>query len=184
MENIFSISDKSYFELKKLFKEISFAKDEIFVKVGQRNNSEYFVSEGYCRSFLFDTEGNDITLSFYKSNSVLSPHITRTKNDQSLVNLQALTNLKITEFDSKKFLQLMIENIEIRNFGNSILLQELIRKTEKEISLVSLPARERLIRFRSEFSMLENLIPHPVIASYLGITNVSLSRLRKETMRS
>ena len=52
MKNILPLSDSSFSELEKLFKEISFEKDEVFVKVGQRNNSEYIIVEGYCRSFL------------------------------------------------------------------------------------------------------------------------------------
>ena len=73
MKNILPLSDSSFSELEKLFKEISFEKDEVFVKVGQRNNSEYIIVEGYCRSFLLNPEGEEITLSFYKTNSVLSP---------------------------------------------------------------------------------------------------------------
>ena len=96
------------------------------------------------------------------------------------MNFQALTDLEVIEFDATLFLNLMIENIEIRNLGNAILLNELISKTEKEMALASHTARERLIQFRNDFGILENLIPHPVIASYLGITNVSLSRLRSD----
>ncbi len=88
------------------------------------------------------------------------------------------------EFDADQFLNLMIEDIEIRNWGNAILLNELILKTEKEMALASQTAKERLIRFRNEFGILENLIAHPIIASYLGITNVSLSRLRTELAKS
>ena len=91
-----------------------------------------------------------------------------------------LTSVGLIEFDADQFLNLMIENLEIRNLGNAILLNELISKTEKEMALASLTAKERLIGFRSEFGILENLIAHPIISSYLGITNVSLSRLRNE----
>lgn len=182
-DSIYPLSDEAYQILKDLFKSETYEKDNIFIKVGQKNTSEYIVVDGYCRSFLYNPEGDDISITFYKSNSVLSPHIIRTKNDISLLNLQALTKLELIVFNSDKFLALMIENLEIRNFGNTILLNELMRKTAKEISLASLTARERLINFRSDFGALENLIPHPVIASYLGITNVSLSRLRKEILK-
>lgn len=74
----------------------------------------------------------------------------------------------------------MINNLEIRDWGNSILKEELIKKTDKEISLASYTAKERLLQFREEYAILENLIPHPIIASYLGITNISLSRLRSD----
>ncbi|HRH65530.1 MAG TPA: Crp/Fnr family transcriptional regulator [Bacteroidia bacterium] len=177
-KDVFPISEKSFSGLKALFKYRSVGKNEIFAKVGQKNNSEYILLNGFCRSFLLNPEGNEITLTFFKKNDVLSPHITRTKSEISLLNFQALTDLELVEFDAGQFLLLMIENLEIRDFGNTILKNELMRKTEKEIALASHTAMERLIKFRDEFALLENLIPHPVIASYLGITNVSLSRLR------
>lgn len=182
--DVFPISEKSFNDLSTLFKYSTKSKDEVFISRGKKNNSEYLILKGYCRSFLINPEGEDITLSFFMERSVLSPNITRTKEQISLINFQALTDLEVVEFDADKFLNLMIENLEVRNFGNTILLYELIIKTEKEISLVSLTAKERLIQFREKYSILENLIAHPMIASYLGITNVSLSRLRSEIMKA
>ena len=177
---ILPLSEVSFSKLKTIFNSVSIKKDEVFIKINQKNNSEYFIETGFARSFLVNPEGEEITLSFYKSGNALSPHITRTKLNKSLLNFQALTSVELIEFDADQFLNLMIENLEIRNLGNAILLNELISKTEKEMALASLTAKERLIGFRSEFGILENLIAHPIIASYLGITNVSLSRLRNE----
>ncbi|MBK6989781.1 MAG: Crp/Fnr family transcriptional regulator [Bacteroidetes bacterium] len=177
---ILPLSEVSFSKLKTIFNSVSIKKDEVFIKIDQKNNSEYFIETGFARSFLVNPEGEEITLSFYKSGNALSPHITRTKLNKSLLNFQALTSVELIEFDADQFLNLMIENLEIRNLGNAILLNELISKTEKEMALASLTAKERLIGFRSEFGILENLIAHPIISSYLGITNVSLSRLRNE----
>jgi hypothetical protein len=69
----------------------------------------------------------------------------------------------------------MIENKEIRDFGNSVLQQERKSKIEKENGLVAFTAKERLIEFRNKYKGLENLNPHTDIASYLGVTNISLS---------
>ena len=82
-----------------------------------------------------------------------------------------------------EFEELMINNLEIRRFGNAVLRNELTRKVDKEIGLASLTAKERLLKFREQYPMLENLIPHTDIASYLGITNISLSRLRRDLAR-
>lgn len=73
---------------------------------------------------------------------------------------------------------LMVENSEIRNWGNFIMQKDLLFKSDREIKLATLDAKNRLIEFRKTFSNLENEIPHSNIASYLGMTTVSLSRLR------
>lgn len=151
-----------------------------FIKKNKPNSKEYFVLEGVCRSYLLNPEGEDITISFFTSNSILSPHTMRTKNELSVLNFQALTDLKLAAINAKEFEKLMMHNLEIRDFGNTVLRNELAQKVDKEIGLASLTAKERLLLFREQYPMLENRIPHPYIASYLGITNVSLSRLRKK----
>jgi CRP-like cAMP-binding protein len=85
--------------------------------------------------------------------------------------------------DADAFEELMIHYVDIREFGNTVLQQELHIKVEKEIGLASLNAKERLIQFREKYHFLENLISHVDIASYLGITNISLSRFRKDLMK-
>jgi len=178
--DLMPISERSFAALKEIFHPIAYEKNDVFIRVGDKSNSEYFISSGFVRSFLLSPDGEEITISFFKKGQALSPHITRVKKGLSLLNFQALTDIELIEFDAGRFLNLMIENMEIRNLGNAILLNELILKTEKEMALASHTAKERLIQFRSEFGILENLIAHPIIASYLGITNVSLSRLRSE----
>ena len=157
-----------------------YEKGDVFIDRGKTNNKEYFVYEGVCRSFLLNPEGEEVTISYFLEGSVLSPNKTRTANKLSQLNFQALTNLTIASMDADKFEQLMINHIDIREFGNTVLQYELLTKVEKEIALASLNAKERLLLFREKYHFLENLISHADIASYLGITNISLSRLRRE----
>ncbi len=160
-----------------------YEKGDIFIDRGKKNNKEYFVYEGVCRSFLLSPEGEEITISYFLESSVLSPNKTRTANQISHLNFQALTKLTVASLNADKFEQLMIKHIDIREFGNMVLQNELLAKVEKEIGLASLNAKERLILFREKYHFLENLISHVDIASYLGITNISLSRLRKGLMK-
>jgi CRP-like cAMP-binding protein len=156
-----------------------YEKGDVFIGRGKKNNKEYFVYEGICRSFLLSPEGEEITISYFLEGSVLSPNKTRTANQISHLNFQALTKLTVASLNADKFEQLMINHIDIREFGNMLLQNELLAKVEKEIALASLNGRERLILFREKYHFLENLISHVDIASYLGITNISLSRLRR-----
>jgi len=159
-----------------------YEKGDVFIDRGKRNNKEYFVYEGICRSFLLSPESEEVTISYFLEGSVLSPNKTRTANQISHLNFQALTKLTLASLNADKFEQLMINHIDIREFGNMVLQNELLTKVEKEIGLASLNAKERLILFRKKYHFLENLISHVDIASYLGITNISLSRLRKGLM--
>ncbi len=183
INSIYPLSTNSIKEIETLLEVEDVKKGETFIRQNRRNKKEYFVLEGVCRSYLINPEGEEITISFFTSKSVLSPYTTRTKEEISILYFQALTEVKIVSIDAAKFEKLMINNLEIRNFGNTVLRNELALKVDKEIGLASLPAKERLIKFRKQFPMLENLIPNSYIASYLGITNISLSRLRKDLMK-
>jgi CRP-like cAMP-binding protein len=154
-----------------------------FIQKDKRDSKEYFLLDGICRSYLLNPEGEEITIAFYREGSVLSPYVTRTVRGVSNLNFQALTDIKLGTLDEDLFLDLMVKYIDIREFGNMVLKLELQKKVEKEIGQASLTAKERLIKFRRDYQMFENLVPHGTIATYLGITTISLSRLRKELVQ-
>lgn len=174
-----NLSLKSRNEIIDICEEIRVSGNSLIVEKGKSNNSEYFLLEGIVRSCLMNQNGEQVTLLFFEESNILSPHVTRTSNSLSLINLEAITDCTLAEIDARKFENLIEVNLEIREFANTILRNELLQKTNKEIRLISWTGKERLQQFRKDYKMLENLIPHSMIATYLGITNVSLSRLRK-----
>lgn len=180
---IYPLSTNSIKEIEQILEVKSISKGTTFIKRNKRDQNEYFLLDGICRSYLNSPEGAEITISFFTSQSILSPYSTRAKEEISVLNFQALTTVKLATINALKFEQLMITNLEIRRFANTVLRNELDRKIDKEIGLVALTAKERLLKFREQYPLLENLIPHPIIASYLGITNISLSRLRGDLAR-
>ena len=176
-----SMSSKSMGKIKDLVQYVNIEKGELLTKVGQRNNLEYFVIQGICKSFLYNLEGEEISLSFFMSNSIISPYTTRSNDGKSIINIRSLTNVEVAIINAEKFEQLMIDDLEIRHFGNTVLRNELMEKVQKEIGLASLAGKIRLQNLRAKFPNIENLIPHSDIASYLGITTISLSRLRTQS---
>ncbi len=177
---VYPISAASFAKLLTWIQYEECCKEETFIRLNKWNHKEYFLLKGVVRSYLTDSEGKDVTISFFPARSVISPHVIRSTGGKSNLNYQALTNIQLATIDATQFRSLMLENTDIRDFANKVLEKELIEKVQKEIGLTSLTAKERLIHLRQQFPLLENLVPHPYIASYLGITNTSLSRLRKE----
>lgn len=180
--NVAPVSEASLELICDLIEIEVYEKGAVFIDRGKKNNKEYFVYEGVCRSFLLSPEGEEVTISYFLEGGVLSPNKTRTANQISHLNFQALTKLTVASLNADQFEQLMINHLDIREFGNMVLQYELQAKVEKEIALASLNGREKLLLFREKHHFLENLISHADIASYLGITNISLSRLRRELL--
>lgn len=169
---------KSANQIAAISEVLELSKMDHFAKAGSASHDEYIVVEGVCRAYVLDYEGNEATLAFYSAGDVLAPNQVRTINGKSLYSIQALTTAKVMRFDSEEFASMMKTNSEIHRWAEGIYNTELKHKVEKELELITLPAKERLAKFRTKHPLLENLIPHQYIASYLGISPVSLSRLR------
>ena len=73
---------------------------------------------------------------------------------------------------------------EILKWFQKVVEVKLQRNFVEQIRFRSSTARERLHHLRREFPNLENMIPHTCIASYVGVTPVSLSRLRRDLAKS
>ncbi|RZV56229.1 MAG: Crp/Fnr family transcriptional regulator [Flavobacteriaceae bacterium] len=175
------VSSHSLDKIKRLISYVHVKKGEPVTTVGRANNLEYFLIEGICKSFLHTPDGEEVTISFFMSNSIISPSTTRNKEGRSMINIHALTDVEIATINADEFEKLMVEDLEIRNFGNTVLRNELMKKVEKEIALASLRGKERLQLLRNSYHNLENLVPHSDIASYLGMTTITLSRLRTQS---
>lgn len=79
LKTVSPISVQSFMELAHLFTDQTIAKDELFIKRDKPNSWEYILLEGICRSFVYNPEGEEITIDFFQDRAVLSPHITRTR---------------------------------------------------------------------------------------------------------
>jgi CRP-like cAMP-binding protein len=181
IHSVSPVSSISIRKIEDLVEYITIKKGEPITTTEHKNNLEYFMIEGISKSFLYNPEGEDVTISFFMSGSIISPSSTRNEEGKSIINIRALTDVQIATINATEFEKLMIEDLEIRDFGNSVLRIELMAKIQKEIALATLKGKDRLLLLRKNYPNIENLVPHSDIASYLGITTISLSRLRTQS---
>ena len=158
----------------------NFSKNDLVAKAGKTDPFEYFVLEGMLHAFSVTPDFDQVTTRIYLPSSVVTPHIVRTSETKSLQSIACLQDAVAAVIPVAEFSRLMREHEDLNAFGHKVVERELILKTQRELALLTLPAKERLIRFRKEYPNLENLIPLTVISGFLGITPVSLSRLRNE----
>ncbi|MDR2205886.1 MAG: Crp/Fnr family transcriptional regulator [Flavobacteriaceae bacterium] len=150
---------------------------------GKKNRVEYVLISGVVHRYNISEKGDVVTTGFYMSESVITPHFARTNNGKSIFSLETLTDVALAEILVTDLDNLRYTNKEFNEFGQRIIEAEFAQTIYHETIFRSFNAKERLLMLRKQFPNLENLIPHNIIASYLGITNVSLSRLRNERVR-
>ena len=142
-------------------------------------NEIAFVTKGIFRVFYFDEEGNEITKFLFDENIFLVDVESYINRQPSKDYIQAITEAEILVFKRKDF---EVFEIEIENW--KIVVSQIITKSHlKKFNLISPMLHEtatvRYENFIKNFPNLANKIPLSFIASFLGITQQSLSRIRK-----
>ena len=142
------------------------------------HTDEIFVLDGHLISTISDPDGKEVCVGFYAGPSVVTPNIARTRAGLSLVSISATTEARIARVNSDQLTQLMISSEPIRNWANSALRDALSQKADREWCLAALGGADRLRWFRETYPGFAGMFNHGLIASFLGITPVTLSRLR------
>jgi len=152
------------------------------VQQGQPENSEFIVLSGQLTSTICDQDGKEVCVGLYAGPCVVTPHIARTRGDASIVSITATCDVTLARIDSTLLSELMISSEPVRHWANGVLQNALSDKADREWCLAALGGAERLNWFRETFPGYEDLFAHALIASFLGITPVTMSRLRHRKM--
>ena len=153
--------------------------------VGQEDISadEYILLSGCLSSTISDPDGKEVCVGLFVGPCVVTPNIARRRAGQSLVSITATTDAQFARIDSDLLTEMMIASEPVRNWANGVLRDALSQKADREWCLAALKGSDRLAWFRETHSGFEDIFNHALIASFLGVTPVTLSRLR-QSMRS
>ena len=177
------ISDQNAHTIASNFKLKIFGKNEFLLKQGQISNDYLFLEIGFIRVFTYDTDGNEVTTNIYSKNSMVFEPASYIKRTPTKENIHALTDCTTWIIKHDAFQTLFHSIPEFREFGRANLVNGFIALKERTLDMINLTAEQRyelLLNIRSD--IFQN-VPLKYIASYLGITDTSLSRIRKEIMQ-
>ncbi len=155
------------------------AKGVCIAEQGQAETRDFIILEGCAASRIYDPDGNAACVGLYVGPCVVTPNIARTRDGMSLVSVEALSDISLAQMDSDVLTDLMIRSEPVRDWANGILRAELARKSDREWCLAALGGSDRLAWFREMYPGYEQIFVHSLIASFLGMTPVTLSRLRR-----
>ena len=154
-------------------------KNELIAENGKVCHKVWFSSEGYFRFYHVDSKGNEITSDFYFAPSFITSYTSFITGRPSFVNVQAMGDMEVLEFSKKDLLNLYDKYPKIERLGRLIAETVAIISEEHLFLLLNQTAKMRYKRLLKKNPKYVNTIPLQYLASYLGITQETLSRIRK-----
>ncbi|MBL4561855.1 MAG: Crp/Fnr family transcriptional regulator [Labilibaculum sp.] len=159
--------------------EIKLQKDEYFWEAGKTIKQVGFTTKGILRVYYYNNLGEEITRYFIEENLLILYGYDIDTNYTPSEYLQAISDCKIVVFSKQDWKEISDTIVGWDSIIQKIITKQHKEKLERRSQLVSQDATTRYLEFIEKFPTLVNRIPLVYIASYLGITQSSLSRIRK-----
>jgi len=152
---------------------------DIFLKQGSLKSNVYFVKSGLIRSYFVDEKGEEITNRLRYENQVMSCYEIDLLNEPSRFNLQALEPTELIVMEVKTMHQIVHGNPKYEAGFRFFVSNSLAEALSAVDDFMLLSPEKRYLKFVKEHAEMLNRVPNKYIANVLGITPVSLSRIRK-----
>ncbi|MES0490234.1 MAG: cyclic nucleotide-binding domain-containing protein [Leptospirales bacterium] len=168
--------------------EKSYSMKKLLLLQGEVCQQMRFVISGIARTYFIDPDGKEFTWSIHYSNPqlleknlfLLDYHSFLTQTPSKLY-IEAITDIKVLEMDNNFILSLYEKSKYWNQVGRIITENVYLYTHNRTFSLLTLSAKERYKTLCKEEPLLMSIIPQHYLATYLGITPESLSRLKKSS---
>lgn len=161
-------------------KEKTVLKGDLLIREGQRVNKTFFVLKGALRSYCIEKEGKEHTLQFAIKDWWISDFMAVYGNGISSLNIECIVDSEVIEFDAQQLNDIYRLFPEFEEFQRKNLERHVVSLHKRILNQLQLTARERYNLFLEQYPNIEQYVANYHIASYLGITQQSLSRIRAE----
>lgn len=155
-------------------------KREHLYSAGDVTREIVFFTNGYFRFYHFTTKGEEVTSDFYFPPNLVTSYTSMVNKAASKVYVQAMENMEVLAISVADIERLYNRYPAIERLGRKIAEQVAIAYEEHLFRLLSSTSTERyeeLLRIRPAYV---SQIPVQYLASYLGITRETLSRIRRK----
>ena len=158
--------------------KLELGKGEYFSEAGKIPTQVGFVVKGVMRGCYYSNKGDEITRCFIAENNLVVDYVNFESGNASSEYLQACTDCKLVVFSKQDWEELSHTIVGWDNIKNKMVQKCLYQKSRKG-PVISQDATTRYLEFMKNYPSLTNRVPLAYISSYLGVTQQSLSRIRK-----
>ncbi|QXP61575.1 Crp/Fnr family transcriptional regulator [Olleya sp. HaHaR_3_96] len=177
IDTIYPLSATSQHKIKKYITETKLPKGHLLFKANTVETSIYFIKKGIARAYAYSEE-NQITFWLGKEGDPIVSMQSYVTNQKGYEDVELLEDCELYELKIDQLQKLFLEDIQIANWGRKFAEFELIKSEERLIALQFNTATQRYLALLKNHPSIIQRVQLSHVASYLGITQVSLSRIR------
>lgn len=180
LQTLTPISDKEFEDSSSQFRTIHLKKGDYFVQNGKICRQIAFINQGSFRTFYMNDKSEEITACFRTEMSVVSSYRSFVLQEPSLLSVVALEDSELIVIDFDKLQKLYRESMAWLNIGRLMAEREYINMEEYASVLNHESAKEKYLRLLDEQGEVLQKVNVEQVASYLGVSRRTLSRIRQE----
>ncbi len=158
---------------------MTFKKNQHIIKAGEFDYSIYFVFDGLIRAYYYSEQGNELTPFFWNEHLITASWETIYNQKPSSLNFEAIEDTFVGIIDFNKLKKAINENDQLQKAYITMMESILTNSLVHTQSFIHEKPESRYERFKMDFPNLLNRISQKHMASYLGITPISFSRMKK-----
>lgn len=158
----------------------SLSKGECLLTQGENTTNMFFLSRGLVRYYSLCENGKEYTQTLAKAPKLIGSTRALTLAQPASFNIEAVVDSVAFSFSWQSFYQQMSQDLAFTQAYIKFLESIFIFKEQKEHAMVKYSATQRYLDFCKDFPELKDTLPKQQIASYIGITPIALSRIRKQ----
>ncbi|CAD0008065.1 Crp/Fnr family transcriptional regulator [Flavobacterium chungangense] len=180
IESYYPISEQSWKLIQNSTEFQTLKKGKTLLQNGEIAKNLHFIAKGILRAFITDQQGNFYNKNLFPENSFAGSKVSLMLQTPSNFTIEALEDCVLININYKKYMELINENDDLKNFYIAHLEKTwIIEKEQREVALVMQNATERYVKLLEKHPEIADRVPLLHIASHLGITPTQLSRIRK-----
>ncbi|MBX2875348.1 MAG: Crp/Fnr family transcriptional regulator [Saprospiraceae bacterium] len=169
--------------LAPLLKEVNLKKGDTLLSEGDTVLHTHLVYSGCLRTYFLDDAGKEHTLQFAIKDWWISDYTAFFTGDKALTNIECIQEATVYKLSRKNMKQLYIDLPGFETFFRKKLERRFMTLQKRILGNLAQPAKDRYLSFIENYPNIQQNVKNYHIASFLGITTESLSRIRKELAR-
>ncbi|MBL4745677.1 MAG: Crp/Fnr family transcriptional regulator [Flavobacteriaceae bacterium] len=173
----FSSEEESLIASK--LEKISLKKGHLLLKAGKTVHHQYYVATGCLRTYFIDNSGKEHTVQFAIKDWWISDYTAFFSTEKAILNIESIQEATLYEI-SKENMDILFREVPVlESFFRKKMERAFANFQKRILANLAQPAKERYVSFLKMYPTIEQRVKNYHIASYLGITTESLSRIRK-----